>query len=198
MGVGETQRPPRIVAVTGYGLGAGKTLSLTLLAYIAHKSGMKVWANYHMSFKAKYLWGPEQLEQALEDRTLTNCMIAFDDINTMIDSRRGTARINRVVTYFAQQARKRNLILAFSAPLLIWTDVRLDDLADWVIYSRFLEETEEVMWSLYDRRYFPPINVNLTFDARPVYPLFDTEEIILPESLKKPKAGKRRHEQHNR
>lgn len=187
-----TQRPPRIIAVTGYGLGAGKTLSLTLLAYIAHMSGMKIWANYHLAFKAKYLWGPEQLEQALEDRTLRNCMISFDDINTLIDSRRGTARINRVVTYFAQQARKRNLILAFSAPLLIWTDVRLDDLADWVIYARFLEDTEEVMWSLYDRRYFPPITQNITFSAKPVYPLYNTEEIILPESLNKAPRRKKR------
>jgi len=182
------KRPPRIIAVTGYGLGAGKTLSLTLLGYIAHKSGVKIWANYGLSFKSKYLWGPEQLEQALEDKTLRNCMILFDDINTMIDSRRGTARINRVVTYLAQQARKRNLFFAFSAPLLIWTDVRLDDLADWVIYARFLEETEEVMWSLYDRRYFPPASISLTFPAKPVYPLFDTKEIIMPESLKKPKA----------
>lgn len=194
----KTKRPPRIIAVTGYGLGAGKTLSLTMLGYIAHRSGVKIWSNYHLKFRHKYLWGPEQLEQALEDRTIRNCMILFDDINTLIDSRRGTARINRVITYFAQQARKRNLFFAFSTPLLIWTDVRLDDLADWVIYARFIEKSEEVIWSLYDRRYFPPVSINLIFPAKPFYPLFDTEEIILPESLNKPKARKHRDKHHDR
>lgn len=179
------KRPPRIIAVTGYGLGAGKSISLTALGYMAHLSGLNVWSNIKQNYPYKYLWGPEQLEQALEDQTLRDSMIIFDDINTLIDSRRGTARVNLLATYFAQQARKRNLIFIFSCPLLIWTDVRLSDLADLVIYCRFHEEREAVGWTIYDYRQFPPAVSNLELSAPFFYGLYDTEEIVTPETLRR-------------
>lgn len=119
----------------------------------------------------------------MEDQRVHGAVILFDDINRLIDSRRGTSRINRVTSYLAQDARKLDNIFVFSAPALIWTDIRLDDLADWSIYTYFVDETEEVVWMVNDRRFFPPISFTWRHYAPPLYPIYNTEEVVTPEAL---------------
>jgi predicted RNA-binding Zn-ribbon protein involved in translation (DUF1610 family) len=178
-------KKPHAIGITGPTMGSSKTWTLVLLDYLFHKSGFIVYANHVLTFPHKDFWDVYgNIEKFFKVR---DAVLSADDANALpgFESRRPTDPLNVMLSHFAQQCRKRNLYFLFSAPRLLWMDVRLWDLATVHIYSdhMLVDGEEMVKWEVLDKRWTPPKFYTRWFHAEPVYPLYDTYETMAPAAL---------------
>jgi hypothetical protein len=184
----QTTKKPYIVGVTGSTLGTFKTGTLALLDYAMYRQGFTVYANHELKFPHKNFWDlyndTEQLVHA------KNAVFSIDDANNLPgwESRRSGDPLNILVSNVAQGNRKMNRYLFFSAPRLIWVEIRLWDLAVVHIYTDHMRVGDEdmVKWEVLDKRYpvrDPRRYYERWLHADKIYSLYDTGELITPTML---------------
>ena len=158
-----------IITIHG-GLGSGKTLFLTYLAYKSYKNNLTVYSNYHLAFNYK----PIILNETFN---YENCFIAFDEMHVYFDSRSSISRFNKIFSYFVLQTRKRNVTLCCTAQLYSSLDKRVRNVADRIIWA---EKTNNgfkytITDGLQVKTILLPFN-----QAEKIYKLYDTKQIIHP------------------
>jgi len=159
-------------------LGAGKTLTLT---YLAWKNWFmrrrKIYSNYHL-FKIPYI-----LVQSFEafDK-MKEGFVAMDELWRLIDSRASLTLRNRVTANILAKSRKRGLIIAFTVQVLDSIDKRVRKIMDFTAYP-ILNATESICKVVVFRTGYPKAGTYMkTFYFRTplIFECYDTNEEIEP------------------
>jgi len=172
-----------IIGIEG-GLGSGKTLYMTKCLSDDSKNGYYVKANYGLNFEHDKLDVLELMESSPE---LQDVAIGLDEITVFMDCRKSVSKMNRLISYFILQTRKRNVSLYYTTQDFNMVDLRLinhthiqviceklymSDGSDLEDYRRY------TIFDLRDKRRIKPKSFIL--DISDYYGLYDTNEIILP------------------
>lgn len=184
----QTTKKPYITCVTGSTLGTFKTGTLALLDYMMYRQGFTIYSNHKLNFPHKDFW--DVYNDISQLAHVKDAVFSIDDANNLPgwESRRSGDPLNILTSNIAQGNRKKNRYLFFSAPRLIWVEIRLWDLALIHIYTDHMKVAGEdmVKWEVLDKR-FPVHDPRRYYErwlyAKDIYPLYDTEELITPTMM---------------
>lgn len=174
---------PYVIGIQGAGLGTGKTQTLIALAALAHSSGFSVNTNItsmklpHKDFYKTILPNLDEIIAGIKTPSAFT-FYALDDVNKIIESRRAMRDMEVKMSQFIQDVRKYDSMCAFSVPHFMWTDTRWYDLTDLVLYVTFDEGTSRLHWAIMDPNYSRYIIGRVSFDASPLFDMYDSWEKI--------------------
>lgn len=179
-----------ISAITGR-KGRGKTCLMTYFGYTDYVSGRKVYANYHTTF-ADYITLKEVA--ALPDH-LRGCTVLLDEVQKGADAREVFKPGNKGINDLATQLRKLDIMLYYTTQKWEYPDKRLREQAEQHIHCETTPEEGIFNLTLYDRT-IPSFRdmvleaEEFTFDGRPYFDMYDTDEIISFEGSRTAKHKK--------
>ena len=173
-----------IIGIDG-GLGSGKTAKMSGYLHCDFERGFRVLSNYGLNFKHEKLDVLSLLDKKVELRDVS---IGIDEITVFMDCRTSISRMNRMLSYFILQSRKRNVVLYYTTQSFSMVDKRLIKYTDIQIRceklfnpNSGLELDDVRRFTVFDFR--DPNNVRVhSFleDISKFYGLYDTNEIIEP------------------
>lgn len=106
-------------------MGSGKTTAAVALAFEEHKrSGKRIIANNHLNVRYEHFDIAWFLEH-LADHEMENSVLLLDEMYQIADSRSSQTKLNKLLTYFAVQTRKRGVDLYICTHHLDHIDLRL-------------------------------------------------------------------------
>lgn len=196
--------------------GSGKTLLTVIYAWLDWLDGYQIWTNtplhpaFDINFKTKesgnlHLVDAIDLIQLMvndkvEDSPVPKLCI-LDEIKTQASSRGFGSYINKYLTDFISQARKRNFKMIYTDQILNAYDKWMRQMTDRLILSRGIVDYNNL--GLGDKEYPEPVIFEyaeldlseLSFEnptifeikrqtARYFYPLYKTRKMIAPVELK--------------
>lgn len=123
----------RVTALAGLP-GAGKTLSMAIIAKCDYENGMDLFANFGLKLPHKKIMSLNDLESVENGRLL------LDEVKEIDDSRRSQSTQNMAVNYVLSQARKLKLDVAVADQTLGAIDKRIRAITERMI------EPEIVLW----------------------------------------------------
>jgi hypothetical protein len=141
-------------------------------------------ANFGLNFPHEKLDVTSLMESGNE---LRNVSVGIDEATVFLDCRRSSSKMNRSLSYWILQTRKRDVTLYFTTQDFGMIDFRLMNhthiqiLAD-IMYDKDGNEIPDVRkYRIFDlRNPHRIIKKDFVMDLRPYYRLYDTNEIILP------------------
>lgn len=162
--------------------GTGKTLTMVYEALKYHLEGYTVLSNLSLTF-GKYISSQEVLSLN-RDSKLFNCVLALDEVQLFFDSRNFSKQENKDFSNFIQQIRKRNIIILFTTQYVNTVDLRLRQHIDYVACPVFDKKTgfcyvryfDLTAMEDFDSQTIPSSIV--IYDAKPIYPLYNTYEML--------------------
>lgn len=167
--------------------GAGKTLSMVKDGLKFKHLGYKILANFECFF-AEYITNQEILELS-KHSNIINCILMIDEVQMFFDSRRGMRKSSINFSNFIQEIRKRHVHILGCTQYSNNVDLRFRQHVDIICYPRFIKDLnvcenlyvdltsiEDNVLSTFKAR---PAQVKLVFDAKPIFKLYNTEEIIM-------------------
>lgn len=120
--------------------GAGKSITATALLHNDfHHHDRRIIANTTLNFQYTHFDLAYFLKH-IEDDELTNCDIWLDEMYQLLDSRNSVGKINKLLTYFVVQTRKRNVDLYVCTHHIDHVDKRLRRAVDIRGTCRFVSE----------------------------------------------------------
>lgn len=170
--------------------GCGKTLTMIKDGYNYYKKGWNVLRNFHASF-GMYI-SEEDILELDKNSDIRNCVIMIDEIQIFFDARRSMRKQNLNFSNFVQQIRKRNIVLLATTQYANSVDLRFRQHVDVVCYPNFLKKMNVCeaiyvdMTSIEDNLIGgirEPIYIKMVYNAIPVYPMYETEEMIRQKYL---------------
>lgn len=164
--------------------GCGKTLTMVKDGFKYFKGGRKVLRNFECKF-GEYI-SEEQILDLNKESLIFRCVIMLDEIQIFFDARRSMRKQNLTFSNFIQQIRKRDIILLASTQFINTVDLRFRQHADLIAYPKFFPQflVCEVIYQDvtaledYIETSKEPPSVKLVYDAKPVFKLYNTEEMI--------------------
>jgi hypothetical protein len=176
-----------IIGIQG-GLGSGKTILMTRYLYKDWKKAKEIFASYGLKeIKFTPIDMSKILEMHANEFNMRDCTIGIDEITVFADCRRSGSKMNRLISYFILQSRKRNVDIYFTTQNLAMIDFRLIDYMDFQIECKKVKDTKghEVegyaQYTVFDLRDMQDIKVKqFMLDIRPYYRYYDTNEVVLP------------------
>lgn len=176
-----------IIGIEG-GLGSGKTILMTRFLVKDNLKGRKLFANYGLK---EVNFEPLDITKILDmhknEFNLLDCSIGIDEITVFADCRKSGSKLNRLVSYFILQSRKRNVDIYFTTQNLNMVDFRLINYMDFQIFcEKVFDRNGEIIdgfsrYNVFDLR--DARNVNITkfvLNISKYYRFYDTNEVILP------------------
>lgn len=188
--------------------GSGKSLLLTKICVDWAKTGRRVISN--MPIKGKVWHRNKIVEIDTEpfqfvnfiafDESLYDVLIAWDEINMMMDSSSHRSKVNQIINKLVQQMRHRRLTIAYTTQNFKWVDNRMRFQTDQMIMCKDmsltpagrelgLERGERVILSAYDlsgyltgHPYNPKYDVPSVscFHSKAAWKYYDTDNMIDP------------------
>lgn len=112
--------------------GEGKTLSCVKDIVKAVRAGRTVYTNFNIN-KKEFTESQQQNINILDysffrnykDFQLNNCLVCIDEIYVYIDSRASMSKRNKIMSYFFNQTRKRDVDLYYTTQFIHQIDKRL-------------------------------------------------------------------------
>jgi len=165
--------------------GCGKTLTMVKDGFLLYLKGWRVLRNFHCSF-GEYITEDDILNLN-KNSDISNCVIMMDEIQIFFDARRSMRNQNLNFSNFVQQVRKRNITLLGTTQYANTVDLRFRQHVDVLAYPNFIKSLDvcEVVYvditSLEDNilgNIKEPVNVKIVYNAKPLYNLYLTEEMI--------------------
>jgi len=121
--------------------GTGKSITASALLHEDFVTlGRKVIANVHLGFPSTFFDLAYFLKH-LEDEELYNCDMWLDEMYQILDSRTSAGKINKLLTYFIVQTRKRGVDLYVCTHHISHVDVRLRRAVDVRGTCNYIDET---------------------------------------------------------
>jgi hypothetical protein len=118
-------KPGTVIGYVGP-FGSGKTLHMTVRAYIAYKKyGMPVYRNYDAYFGT-------ELQSIYDLFTIRNAHVPFDEIQGLVDSREFSKNAN--VTQMFLLMRKRKLSLSYTSQHPSFIDLRVRRVTNYILW----------------------------------------------------------------
>lgn len=162
-----------IIGVTG-GLGSGKTLLASYLAWSEYLRGRPVWANYALHCAT-------QLKSWSELVALESGVVVLDEIHVEIDSRAFSTNVD--ATSFLLQTRKLDLDLIYTSQSFDQVDKRMRHITDLLGMCERLEFPNHVRASKVTLISMASLEVvrRMTLRHTPeLYALYDTRARVFP------------------
>lgn len=176
-----------IVGIEG-GLGSGKTILMTRYLVKDYIKGHKIYTNYGLK-EIDY----ERIDLSrildMHDNAfdLNDCSLGVDEITVFADCRKSGSKLNRLISYFILQSRKRNVDVYFTTQNLSMVDLRLIQYMDvQVMCEKVYNGNGEVVkgyakYKVFDLRDFKNLTTDsFVLDITKYYRFYDTREVILP------------------
>lgn len=163
--------------------GRGKTLSMVKDAFNFYSNGYRVLSNFHTTF-TEHISNEEVLKLS-KGSLLYNCVLCLDELQMIFDSRNFGKTENKSFSYFVAQIRKRNIIILGATQYQNTVDLRFRQHIDVVAFPDFNQYNQLCIVKYFDLTFLedlhPKLNikpVTTCFDARAVFPLYDTFEMF--------------------
>jgi len=151
-------------------LGAGKTLTLSALAYYLGKQfKTNVYANYGLK-------DAQRLESLKEFWNIENGIVALDELWIDIDARNW--KNNITLTRWALQTRKKGLIVMYTTQHIRQVDIRIRNVTDYLIYTE--KQAGNFSIAILDYQYREIIKKAIIKNPEKIFKLYNTYEIIKP------------------
>lgn len=159
-----------LMAIIG-GLGAGKTLGLTYLAYRNFLKGLKIYSNYWLAFPHDKIKKTSQLEKMREG------FFAGDELWLWLDSRCSSSKRNRIVGQILLSSRKKDINFVYTTQSFNQVDIRIRRCTDFICQP-FLTPRED--WCRLVIFSYPSLEYvkQFKFKTKKYFPLFNTKEIV--------------------
>lgn len=113
-------------------LGVGKTLWITIMAFLSHLAGKTILSNYRLKFPHKRVNNIGDLDSIVDENPDDFYFFAFDEPFMTIDSRQSHSNLNIELAKRILQSRKMNLDIYYSARFLREVEVRLRAVTNWI------------------------------------------------------------------
>jgi hypothetical protein len=153
-------------------LGAGKTLTLTFLGYQLWKFyGAEIYSNYNLAFPHKRIANIKELEKA------GGGVFLADELWLWLDSRKYVSSPSEQINEILIKSRKRGFDIIYTEQFFKQIDLRLRRVTDMFIMPELSEKTGVCRvhyYNVFFERTRPP----LLYDAKKIFPLYDTNEEI--------------------
>lgn len=172
------------IAIIG-DMGSGKTCFMTAVLKLSHDLGRKIIANYQLNFDYQ-LMSFDELKKFPED--LRDCDVAMDELGTGADSYDFMSEKSQNITKLVTQIRKRHSRCYYTVQRFKFITRRLRVLTDGFILCEDLDKHEDheapgfVCDGLFRLEFYDsdlnPTRKPETFDGKPFWDLYDTDEII--------------------
>jgi len=182
-----------IIGITG-GLGSGKTIIMVRYLIKEYIMKHKIYANFGLK-KIKYepLNILTILEMDKKQLALNNICVGIDELTVFADCRKSGSKLNRMISYFVLQTRKRNVTLYYTTQDISMIDLRLVDHTDiQILCSKIYDKDNNQLndyrhYSIIDFResMIKPKITRIIFDITKYYEYYDTYEVILPPVVSK-------------
>lgn len=172
-----------IVGIEG-GLGAGKTALMSILLKTDFERGFQVLANYWLNFKHKEL---DILNLLDKKANLKDVSIGIDEITVFMDCRTSGSKLNRIISYFILQSRKRNVTLYYTTQDFNMVDLRLIKHTHIQVFcNNLFDENGQQLDAI--KKYVVldlrnprnPVTNSFYLDISPIFSFYDTDEVINP------------------
>jgi len=154
-------------------LGAGKTLTLTYLAWRNHLRGRKIYANYRL-YGIPFV----PIKSVEELDAIRDGFCAFDELWIWLDARASGSKKNRIIANILARSRKRGLTIAFTSQTLTQVDRRIREVIDFTAYP--VLNANESICTVYV--FMGPkkkiLQKVFRFRTYPVFRMYDTEEEV--------------------
>jgi hypothetical protein len=165
--------------------GRGKTLTMLKDALVYYNNGWQVYRNMQNTIIGEYI-SNEDLLKIDKNTQMQQVVLVIDEIQTLFDSRRSMKKSNLDFSYFLQQIRKRGIILLCTTQYSNTIDLRLRQHIDILALPRHNKQYNVCsvkyidLTSIEDQEYgiTQPDSVKVSYDAKPIYKIYDTEEMI--------------------
>jgi hypothetical protein len=176
-----------IVGIEG-GLGSGKTILMTRYLVKDFKSGHRIYSNYGLKqIDYELIDLSKILDMHKDGFNLSDCSLGIDEITVFADCRKSGSKLNRVISYFILQSRKRNVDIYFTTQNLNMVDFRLLDYMDFQILCEKvhnkvgLEVEGYAKYTVFDLRDIRNITIKkFVLKLTNYYQFYYTNEVILP------------------
>lgn len=176
-----------IIGIEG-GIGSGKTILMTRYLYKDYKKKKSIFANYNLKFKHEKIDMSKILEMHENKFNLRDCSIGIDEMTVFADCRRSGSKLNRLISYFILQSRKRSVDIYFTTQNLQMVDFRLCDYMDFQILAKKCKDikTHKELDGYAEYQIFDIRDINdikrrkFIMKLAPYYEMYDTYEVILP------------------
>lgn len=176
-----------IIGIEG-GLGSGKTLAVVRYLVKDYNDGRIIFSNFKLKkIKYKPLDVLEILKLDEGGVSLNNVSCAIDEITVFADCRTSMTKLNRFLSYFILQTRKRNVTLYYTTQDFNMVDLRLINHTDIRVVAEKIKKPDGEYYkdyrryTIYDLRDLKNFNwKSFTLKITPYYDYYDTNEVILP------------------
>lgn len=175
-----------IIGIQG-AMGSGKTILMVRYLLKDFANGHKVFSNFGL---IKIDYEPLNVLELMEKQDLQDVSVGIDEITVFLDCRKSSSKMNRYISYFILQTRKRNVNLYFTTQSFSYIDYRLLDHMEFQVYAEKIYDIygrELPNWRHYqildcrDRTGIKNIHSSsFDLDISKYYDFYDTNEIILP------------------
>lgn len=158
-------------------MGAGKTLSQTLLAIYLHlNTGVPLYANYGIKCPRHGDSCVKRINKLSDLWALDSAIVCLDELWLTMDAR--LWKDNVALTRFINQTRKKKLTLFFTTQHIKQVELRVRNGTDILIFA---EKKPEGHWLWFiDYQYGEIGKKMLLADASKFYHLYDTYEVLQP------------------
>lgn len=164
--------------------GKGKTLTMVKDGSKYFKNGWRILRNFNCRF-GEYI-KEEEILNLSKDSELYNCVIMIDEIQVFFDARQSLRKNHINFSNFIQQLRKRNIILLATSQYSNTVDLRFRQHVDIIAYPKYIKEIQVCVVTYIDVTMIEDAtlqkielpSVTIVFNARKVFPLYDTTEMI--------------------
>jgi len=156
--------------------GSGKTLLMTKLAHDLVNKQRVVYTNIGFFFPHELL--NKEFFQDYKNQQLQGCGIFIDEIYIYVDSRTSQKKSNRLLSYFFNQTRKRNVDLFYSTQFFNQVDLRLRLNTELFMFPQIIKVKQKVyvVVRVMDRDL--KLKGKIVFLGNDYFRLYDTNEII--------------------
>lgn len=176
-----------IIGIEG-GIGTGKTVLMTRYLKQDEKKGHNIYSNYKLkNMKFTLIDMSKILDMHDNEFNLTNCSLGIDEITVFADCRKSGSKLNRLISYFILQSRKRNVDIYFTTQNLNLIDFRLLDYMDFQIYCQkvFDKSGKQILgygkYTIFDLRDIRNVRASkFILNFKKYYKYYDTFEVVLP------------------
>jgi hypothetical protein len=159
-----------LMAICG-NLGAGKTLSLTYLAWRNYRKGLKIYSNYELSFPY------EPINNINDVLNMNDGFFAGDELWHWLDSRASMSKKNSVIGNFLLTSRKRGVNFAFTAQSFGQIDIRIRRVCDFLALPQMNANETVCRLIIFTYPSLTPIRT-YKFRTAPIFDLYNTNEVI--------------------
>ncbi|MFX0132511.1 MAG: hypothetical protein ACFFDN_02575 [Candidatus Hodarchaeota archaeon] len=178
-----------IIGIEG-GLGSGKTIMMVrylVKDFLKHEK--KIFSNFKLKkIKYKPLDVMEILEMDEGGFNLSDISCAIDEFTVFADCRTSMRKMNRFISYFILQTRKRNVTLYYTTQDFNMVDLRIINHTDIrIVAEKILKPDGENYYekfrkyTIYDLRDLRNLNWHsFSLNITPYFDYYDTNEVILP------------------